>query len=229
MGLEKNVLTYMRMVANLYTSPRNVDPPTASHLQARRLPRSPDFAAEKLEGLSMSLVNISIVGNLAKAPEQTCFASGKVKTTLIVACNSPHRGKSGERQFDKADFYKVEFWGKLAELTHKYLSKGNQVGVSGRLVFDYWQDKQGQQRMTPVVEATQIALPPRLRVVKDDEQPMEEVAQNIESTNPLVGEMTFSEADAEELLGEREFESTAMGGVDLPPALGGHKKTAVVR
>ena len=174
----------------------------------------------------MSLVNISIVGNLAKAPEQTCFASGKVKTTLIVACNSPHRGKSGERQFDKADFYKVEFWGKLAELTHKYLSKGNQVGVSGRLVFDYWQDKQGQQRMTPVVEATQIALPPRLRVVKDDDG-SEQMGQHMPdtitevTTNPLVGEMTFSEAEADELMG-----TTAMGGVDLPQALGGRRKIA---
>jgi single-strand DNA-binding protein len=110
----------------------------------------------------MSLANISIVGNLVRDPEQISFPSGKLKTTVVVAVNV--YGKSS-RGGDSADFYKVETWGKLAELAGKYLAKGNQVAVSGRLIFDRWVDKEGKSRMTPLVEATQLSLPARLKVV----------------------------------------------------------------
>jgi single-strand DNA-binding protein len=110
----------------------------------------------------MSLANISIVGNLVRDPEQMSFPSGKLKTTVTVAVNV--YGKSS-RGGDSADFYKVETWGKLAELAGKYLSKGNQVAVSGRLIFDRWVDKEGKSRMTPIVEANQLSLPARLKVV----------------------------------------------------------------
>jgi single stranded DNA-binding protein len=88
-----------------------------------------------------------------------CFASGRVKTTMHVAVNGP----KGKGESETTDFYKVETWGKLAELAGKYLGKGNQVGVTGRLSLDHWVDKQGHNRVTPVVEATQIALPPKNR------------------------------------------------------------------
>ncbi len=106
----------------------------------------------------MSLANVSIVGNLVRTPEQMHFESGKIKTTLTVAVNGfgkPSRGG------DSADFYRVEAWGKLAELAGKYLEKGNQVGVSGRLLFDRFTDQQGRNRMVPVVEANQLSLPPK--------------------------------------------------------------------
>ena len=110
----------------------------------------------------MSLANVSIVGNLVKPPEQMHFSSGRVKTTLVVAVNNYGRPARGG---DSADFYKVETWGKLAELAGQYLAKGNQVAVSGRLLFDRWIDKQGKNRFTPIVEAAQLALPSRLKVV----------------------------------------------------------------
>ncbi len=114
----------------------------------------------------MSLVNVSIVGNLVRSPEQMFFASGRVKTTMVVAINNPPRNG---RPADTADFYRVEAWGKLAELASKYLHKGNQIGVTGRLLFDHWTDKHGVNRVTPIVEATQLAFPPRLKVVSDDQ------------------------------------------------------------
>lgn len=138
----------------------------------------------------MSLVNVSIVGNLVRAPEQTCFASGRVKTTLIVAVNGPNRQPKGaEKGNESTDFYKVETWGKLADLAHKYLDKGNQVGVCGRLLLDHWTDKQGKDRITPVVEASQLSFPPRLRVVDGGQQG----EASAEKTNPVSGELVFGQ------------------------------------
>ena len=113
----------------------------------------------------MSLATISIVGNLVRQPEQICFASGQKKTTIVVAVNAPKNPKHEEA---KADFYKVESWGRLGELALEYLSKGNQVTVCGKLSFDHWIDKSGGQRTTPVVQANQLAFPQRLRVLTGD-------------------------------------------------------------
>lgn len=135
----------------------------------------------------MSLANVSLVGNLVKAPEQIQFSSGRIKTTLVVAVNGANRSaanksgasNSGVKSTDgdksdrsdgndpnrentaTADFYRVETWGKLAELASKYLAKGNQVTVSGKLTLDHWTDKHGANRITPVVEANQLSLPPK--------------------------------------------------------------------
>ena len=137
----------------------------------------------------MSLVNISLVGNLVKPPEQMYFASGRVKTTMVVAINSPGRGGRG----DTADFYRVESWGRLAELAGQYLSKGNQVGVTGRLILDHWTDKTGKSRVTPIVEATQLAFPPRLKVLSEDDQ----AAADTDGGNPISGEVVVPDQDEE--------------------------------
>ncbi|MBS1989841.1 MAG: single-stranded DNA-binding protein [Cyanobacteria bacterium SZAS LIN-3] len=121
-----------------------------------------------LEVDDMSLANVSLVGNLVKAPEPIQFSSGRNKTTLVIAVNGVnHKQQSGAQsesqgingKSNTADFYRVETWGKLAELAAKYLKKGNQVTVSGRLVMDHWTDKHGNNRITPVVEANQLSLP----------------------------------------------------------------------
>jgi single-strand DNA-binding protein len=137
----------------------------------------------------MSLVNISIVGNLARAPEQKYFSTGKVKTTLVVAVNG---GKKSQQDEGAAEFYRVETWGKLAEATGKYLSKGNQVTVTGRLVLDYWTDRSGKERVTPIVEASQLAFPPKLRVVGADEPGL---VEGEDAINPISGEVVMSDDD----------------------------------
>ncbi len=103
----------------------------------------------------MSLANVSIVGNLTRPPEQTSFASGKTKTTFVVAVNIPSRFDKGP---DGADFYRVEAWGKLGELALTYLTKGNQVTACGRLMMDKWTDKEGRERITPTIKADQLAF-----------------------------------------------------------------------
>jgi single-strand DNA-binding protein len=150
----------------------------------------------------MSLANISIVGNLVKAPEQVQFSTGHVKTNLQVAVNNPpQQGK----EKGTADFYQVELWGKLGDLACKYLGKGNQVAVSGRFQLDRWQDREGKERMTPVIRATQLALPPRLRVVGADDM----------SSDLHNGLSDESETEVAEEIGTYEF---AAESDEAPPS-----------
>ncbi len=108
----------------------------------------------------MNMINVTLVGNLVKAPEQFRFPSGKIKTTMRIAVTNPSRNKE-EGTDPNSDFYRIELWGKLAELASRYLLKGHQVGVSGRLIMEHWVDREGKERLTPVVAATQLQFPPR--------------------------------------------------------------------
>jgi single-strand DNA-binding protein len=150
----------------------------------------------------MSLANISIVGNTVKAPEQTVFASGKTKTTIIVAVNSPRRPTDNQQAKDHADFYKVELWGPQGELAHKHIAKGNQIGVSGRLVLDQWTDRSGRARITPVIKADQISLPPRLRLV-----PSNETSQESNLHEPSYRESEYRESTAPAQMQAERMES----------------------
>ena len=84
--------------------------------------------------------------------------------SMVVAVNSFNK----IRKEKTTDFYRVETWDKLAELARVYLTKGNQVSVAGRLVMDKWVDKDGRDRITPTVQASQLALPPRGSRIHDE-------------------------------------------------------------
>lgn len=107
----------------------------------------------------MSLASISIVGNLVRDPEKVEFNDGRIKSSMVVAVN----GFSRSSKEKTAEYYKVETWDRLARLSLDYLSKGSQVTVCGRLTIERWIDRDGKQRATPTVHASQLALPPRPR------------------------------------------------------------------
>lgn len=67
------------------------------------------------------------------------------------------------------DFYRVEVWGQMGERAYRYITKGNQVTAIGRLSFDKWIDREGRDRVTPVIHANQISIPPRPRSAEQQE------------------------------------------------------------
>ena len=69
---------------------------------------------------------VQMIGRLAKDPELKFTPNGKAVTTMIIAVDKPF----GDKQ---SDFFKVQVWNKLAESSAQYLTKGRQVGISGRL------------------------------------------------------------------------------------------------
>ena len=151
----------------------------------------------------MSLATVSIVGNLVKEPEQYKFASGRVKTTLIIAVNSFNR----VRRERSSDFYRVETWDRLAELAKVYLQKGNQIGVTGRLVMETWVDRNGRDRTTPTVHVSQLALPQK-RLSNNEKDPRE---LEIVSEIPLEMSEPGAEVDTQEDTDPFEAAADAVG------------------
>ena len=103
----------------------------------------------------MSFNKIIVVGNLGKDPELRYTPQGTAVCSFTMASNERRKDKNGMQQ-DFTTWFRVTVWGKQAETVSKYLSKGRSVYVEGRLHLEEWTDRDGKQRYTLEVNATDV-------------------------------------------------------------------------
>src|SRR6185503_2775956 len=98
---------------------------------------------------------ITIVGYLGRDPELRYTPQGTAVTDFSVATTEKRKGKDGEQQ-DLTTWFKVTFWGRMAEVASQYLAKGKQVYVEGRLTQREWQDREGTTRFSLEVNGSEL-------------------------------------------------------------------------
>lgn len=104
----------------------------------------------------MSGVNkVIILGRLGADPETKNISSGNTVTTFSLATSESWKDRDGQKQ-ERTEWHRVVVWGKLAEICGKYLSKGRQAFVEGRLQTRSWEDQQGNKRYTTEVVANNV-------------------------------------------------------------------------
>lgn len=107
--------------------------------------------------MSRGLNKVMIIGHLGRDPEMRFTPSGRPVTTFSVAVSRSWNSSNGERR-SKTQWFKVVAWGNLAEICKKFLTKGQQVYVEGRLETRNWEDKEGQKRTTVEVVANEMTM-----------------------------------------------------------------------
>ncbi len=90
---------------------------------------------------------VILLGNLGKDPEIRTLESGTKLARFPLATNEYYKGKDGE-MVEKTEWHNVVVWHQRAELAEKYLQKGSQVYIEGRLQTRQWDDKDGNKRYT---------------------------------------------------------------------------------
>jgi len=88
---------------------------------------------------------VILVGNLGSDPEIRTTTSGQRVANFRLATSRQWTGQDGQRQ-EKTEWHSIVAWAKLADICERYLQKGKQVYVEGRLETRSWQDKEGQTR-----------------------------------------------------------------------------------
>ncbi|MBX3381655.1 MAG: single-stranded DNA-binding protein [Phycisphaeraceae bacterium] len=110
--------------------------------------------------MANSLNRVMLMGNLTRDIElRAVGGSGQQVAKLGLALNRSFTTASGEKR-EEVTFVDCEAWGKTAEIMHKYLGKGRQVCVEGRLKLDTWDDKDSgkkQSKLKVVVESFYFA------------------------------------------------------------------------
>lgn len=107
--------------------------------------------------MSGSVNRVTLVGHLGQDPEVRTTASGQMVATLRLATSESFTDKAGERQ-ERTEWHTVVLWAKQAELAQRYLAKGRQAYIEGRLSTRKWQDKDGRDRYTTEIVASQVVF-----------------------------------------------------------------------
>ena len=86
-----------------------------------------------------------LVGNLGSDPEVRTTPGGQRVANFRIATSRQWTAQDGQKQ-EKTEWHSIVAWGKLADICERYLTKGKQVYVEGRLETRSWQDKEQQTR-----------------------------------------------------------------------------------
>lgn len=103
----------------------------------------------------MSYNKLILLGHLGRDPELRYTSDGKPVCNFSLATTETWKDRSGQKQ-EETLWVRVVVWGKMAENANKYLSKGRQVYVEGRLKMSKWTDRDGKERVEPEVNASEI-------------------------------------------------------------------------
>ncbi len=98
---------------------------------------------------------VILVGHLGADPELRYTPSGAAVCEMRLATNESWTDRQGQRQ-ERTEWHRIVVWSKLAENCSKYLNKGRQVYVEGRLRTRSWDDKDGNKRYTTEVIANDV-------------------------------------------------------------------------
>lgn len=103
----------------------------------------------------MSVNKVILVGRLGSNPELRYTTNGSPVANFNLATNEVWMDKDGKKQ-EKTEWHKVVVFGKLAETCQKYLTKGKQTYIEGKLQTRQWQDKDGQTKYSTEIQAVSV-------------------------------------------------------------------------
>src|SRR6185437_3847658 len=107
----------------------------------------------------MASVNkVIIVGNLGRDPEVRYTPNGSAVCNVTVATSRVRKNKDSGDKTEDTEWHRVVFFDKLAEIAGEYLKKGRSVYVEGRLQTRKWTDKDGVEKYTTEIVASEMQM-----------------------------------------------------------------------
>ena len=91
---------------------------------------------------------VILVGNLGKDPEVRYLESGTAVANFTLATSETYKDRNTGERITQTEWHNIVLWRGLAEVAEKYLKKGSQVYVEGKLKTRSWEDKDGNTRYT---------------------------------------------------------------------------------
>ena len=100
---------------------------------------------------------VQLIGNLGNAPEIKSIESGKKLARFSIATNENYRNAKGEK-VTETTWHNLIAWGKVAELAEKFLLKGTEVMIEGKLINRCYTDKDGNKKYICEVQVNELLL-----------------------------------------------------------------------
>ena len=100
---------------------------------------------------------VQLIGNLGNDPEIIALESGKKLAKFSIATNESYKNAQGE-VVKNTEWHNVIAWGKTAEIIEKYLAKGSEVAVEGKLTTRSYEDKEGVKRYVTEINCNELLM-----------------------------------------------------------------------
>lgn len=88
---------------------------------------------------------VQLIGNLGTAPEVKIISGNRKVAKLVIATNETYKNQKGER-VTETTWHNITAWGNNAEFAEKYLEKGAEIAIDGKLKNNSYTDKNGDKR-----------------------------------------------------------------------------------
>jgi single-strand DNA-binding protein len=100
---------------------------------------------------------VQLIGNLGNAPLVKNTENGKKLARFSIATNETYRGRTGEK-LTETTWHNVVAWGKVADIAEKFLTKGKEVAIEGKLINRNYIDKDGIKRNVTEIQISELLL-----------------------------------------------------------------------
>jgi len=100
---------------------------------------------------------VQLIGNVGAVPEIKSMESGKKLAKFSLATSETYRNAKGEK-VTETQWHSIICWGKLAEIVEKYLTKGKEVALEGKLINRSYNDKDGNKKYVCEIQANELLL-----------------------------------------------------------------------
>jgi single-strand DNA-binding protein len=100
---------------------------------------------------------VQLIGNLGQNPEIKTLDGGKKLAKFSIATNESYRNADGEK-VTETQWHNLVAWGKLAEIIEKYITKGSEVAVEGKLTYRTYSDKDGVKKYFTEIQVNELLM-----------------------------------------------------------------------
>ena len=100
---------------------------------------------------------VQLIGNLGNNPEIITLESGKKLAKMSIATNETYKNAQGEKVTD-TQWHNVVAWNKTAEIIEKYLQKGSEIAIEGKLTSRSYDDKDGNKKYITEVVCNELLM-----------------------------------------------------------------------
>ena len=100
---------------------------------------------------------VQLIGNLGMDPEVKSLDGGKKLAKMSIATNENYKNAKGEK-VTETQWHNLVAWGKTAEIIEKFLKKGSEVAIEGKLINRNYTDKEGIKRYVTEIEVSEVLM-----------------------------------------------------------------------
>ena len=100
---------------------------------------------------------VHLIGNLGANPEVKTLQDGKKVANLSLATNEFYKNAEGKK-VKETTWHNLVAWGKVAEIVEKYLSKGKEVAIEGKLISRSYNDKEGNKKYITEIQVNELLM-----------------------------------------------------------------------